>query len=1520
MKKQRLIQLLIVLCLVFALIPVTAFAAEATWVANGDGTWSWMQENGDLVKNQVVQLGDSYYGFDYNGILHEDEEFYWNGGWYRAKAGGVLYSNEWYQPDPESNPNCWYFYTEGGKAAEGLHDLGNGKYRYFWSDGEMLYDRTYYTWNDFTSKNEIFYFDVNGDGVVLNEGWNLLANGKWAYIKEGDLLESGVYEINGAKYYFDWDGFMANNQEFYYNGWRRAKDGGALYENEWYAEYDDEGKVTWYYYIEGGTAASGVTMVGDVPYYFWYDGEMATDYMCSIYYEDHREHYYFGSSGAGVLLANNAWFQTEDGKWMYVKDNELCEDCAVNIGGVIYLFNNDGYLMEDNETDRLRDFDDENGSYYYYRAKSGGVAYVNEWVQPNLGLSDNYYRTAWYYYGEGGRAARGYTVLGSAPYYFWDDGEMACDQVVTNYQYDEDGNEIRMYYYCDANGYATKLEGEGWHLTSDGKWAYVKDGELLRGCIANIDGTNYMFNYEGTLAEKNETTGMTNAETGVYEYYRCKGDGLLYENEWCQPYKDDEDYSESYRNRWYYYGAGGVAASGYTNVGGTYYCFDSNGRMITDTTYYENVGDYTEYYYCAENGVATHLANNTWTLVDEGWAYVKDHELCDYGAYEINGTWYGFNYKGIMYENEAFYADGDEYRAKEGGALYVNEWYRSSSTSRWQYYGNGGRMYEYGVYDIGGTLYAFENGWLAANDIVFGYEPEVGEVAYMVYADGTAAQLTAAGWYQHPEYKEQWIYIQADGTVFVDGLLDLNGTKYVFDGYWMMTNGAASVYDDETDTATWYMASESGAVVTTPGWYIFNGRYYYIQADGTLAYGVVGINGTTYGMTPSMRFNDLFRHEDKLYLAGASGATVEVTADGLYQLPSGYISGEYYESSAYYVENGKLVIDDYRTAANGKTYYFGEIGTALTQVTKLKDGKYYHFGNDGAMVTNGWYDDYGQKFYANADGSLATGLTTIDGVEYYFSSMGTLRYNQVAYYNGYYYALDEAGKVCLKVKEGDRSMNGWHQVGNDWYYVQNGYIASWQRVTIDGVEYFFEDNGKMTRNRIRSGKYYGADGTTQSGWIYEDGVYYYADPATKQLKDYGLYTINGTEYFFENYVMQTGTFIDYNSQTILAIASSGAVQSKTPITNGWYYTDDGCFYYLNGEAQHGWIGNYYIEDGRMRTYAFVWLEDDEAAFVQKDGQRLYGWYQYIDGDFICADENGVLYQDEWVTMGGKTYYFNYIWMACGGIYEIDGHYYEFADDGTYLGEVYLEDEGVPDGWFSDNNGRTWYYGHAGYVVTDEIKYIDGNYYAFYSSGRMVADDFYDNYYFDENGIRQNYVGWQQIWGDWWYFDNDYTTAQGWVGNYYISDGLMQTGYATINGKLYNFGTDGVCQGEVKLQNGWYQGNGQWYFFENGELVIDSVLYVGNTLYAFDYDGTLCGEGIWQLRFGTSDYDYDYNYYYVNADGTVRTTQGWYEVSGLKNYVGYIRSGWIYVGENGQLYNGYRLVDGVPYTFLYGMML
>ncbi|MEF2907558.1 MAG: hypothetical protein U0O21_14825 [Lachnospiraceae bacterium] len=71
------------------------------------GNYTYVQ-NGQIVKNCIMQIDGAYYGFDENGIMYAGKSFQYNYRNYRAKASGSLYISEWYQ-DRSGN---WHYYDQ----------------------------------------------------------------------------------------------------------------------------------------------------------------------------------------------------------------------------------------------------------------------------------------------------------------------------------------------------------------------------------------------------------------------------------------------------------------------------------------------------------------------------------------------------------------------------------------------------------------------------------------------------------------------------------------------------------------------------------------------------------------------------------------------------------------------------------------------------------------------------------------------------------------------------------------------------------------------------------------------------------------------------------------------------------------------------------------------------------------------------------------------------------------------------------------------------------------------------------------------------------------------------------------------------------------------------------------------------------------------------------------------------------------------------------------------------------------
>ena len=156
-------------------------------------------------------------------------------------------------------------------------------------------------------------------------------------------------------------------------------------------------------------------------------------------------------------------------------------------------------------------------------------------------------------------------------------------------------------------------------------------------------------------------------------------------------------------------------------------------------------------------------------------------------------------------------------------------------------------------------------------------------------------------------------------------------------------------------------------------------------------------------------------------------------------------------------------------------------------------------------------------------------------------------------------------------------------------------------------------------------------------------------------------------------------------------------------------------------------------------------------------------------------------------------------MATSTVVNVNGKWY-VADASGCLTPI------PKNGWVLA--GSDYYYAEDGGLVTNEIRKINGAYYAFDNDGKMLANgeavcnlvtcrarangslyvsEWYQDvkgnwYYFD--AASRVVSGWQIINGVKYYFNTEYDTIQH----------AMVTGYCAIDKKLYYFDTSGACQG------------------------------------------------------------------------------------------------------------------------------
>lgn len=296
-------------------VAVLEAAEEDGWNQNDDGSRYYVKD-GEILKDCVEKIDDSYYGFNWNGVMYADDDFsIWNeetqmADFYRAKADGSLYVNEWYILGEWSK--CYY--GADGRRYSGLQTI-DGKQYYFSEAGWLCKNQ-----NVSTRDGKYYFCDEEGiatEQTLANNDWTEI-DGKRYYVKDGELLKSCVEKIGDFYYGFDYKGIMYANRTFdiwnaetQKNDYYRAKADGSLYVNEWYIPNE------WskYYYGADGKGYVGLQTVDGNQYYFEDNGRLCIN--TAVTSEDGRA-YACDEEGIATELINNDWAEI-DGKRYYLK-------------------------------------------------------------------------------------------------------------------------------------------------------------------------------------------------------------------------------------------------------------------------------------------------------------------------------------------------------------------------------------------------------------------------------------------------------------------------------------------------------------------------------------------------------------------------------------------------------------------------------------------------------------------------------------------------------------------------------------------------------------------------------------------------------------------------------------------------------------------------------------------------------------------------------------------------------------------------------------------------------------------------------------------------------------------------------------------------------------------------------------------------------------------------------------------------------------------------------------------------
>ena len=1040
---------------------------------------------------------------------------------------------------------------------------------------------------------------------------------------------------------------------------------------------------------------------------------------------------------------------------------------------------------------------------------------------------------------------------------------------------DYGGASINGSYYRakDDNGH---LYVEEWIQIDDTWYYYGAEGKAPIG-LTTIGGKTYYFGSYGRML-----TNTTATADGTTYLIDDKGIATAVSGTgWIQ----SGDY-------WYYAEDGSLVKNQSKQIGGNWYAFLSNGRMLTSDYGSASIGGN---YYRAKDS-SGHLYVTEWVQIDGTWYYYGAEGKAASGITTFNGKTYYFGSYGRMQTDTYAVADSMLYRIGSDGvaheaaseAVTIGTGTRTVNLSggEWaifRFTPSASGLYVFfsdGSYDTYGQLYNASWGTLTYDDdggngrnFLLSYSLAADNTYYFIArlygsSSRTASfsvsleKIDGSGW---QPVGSNWMYI-LDGSPVKSEVKKIDGKYYGF------TYGGF-MYDDTTFGLddNYYRAKAGGALYVNE-WF----DNYWYGADGK-AYSdtFATVNGKQYYFNPygEALSNAYFLYDGEVYYADASCSLSKVTTEGLYSCYGGTVA---------YVSGSKAVTEKWQKAGDS-WYYFDSDGQAVRGVYEI-EGSNYFFGEDCIMRSGGWLE--GGVYYANASGVLATGEQKINNKWYYFNAHGVLMIGAVNFESHNYISASDG--VYQKTVS-----DGWSKYDGSWYYVKNGSPLKGTMTEIDGAYYRFDSStGAMLTNATYNYYVFGSDGKRiESGWTQLNGAWYYVDPSTHKYIYGQAKTIDGKDYYFE-YDGRMAVTDSVRDGYLYTYGSNGVQTSKTALNkNGWTLGGGSYYYYKDGSAYTGWVdGKYYIYNGVMlrnsSTPDYYWVGND-GKYISTQG--------WISEGYIYVKSGGQLAHDEWEEIDGSWYYFNGIY-ACDGAVLFGSELRIFDRNGKW---IETKKSFPSDGWVQASNGYYLYmsggypvheysvsYGGAeyymddwGFMVTGELEYV----YSYSGEGR---------FYFGADGKKANYTGWQQIGSRWYYFNPDHSVYSGWLNyagsTYYLSPS-MATGYRVISIStgvygLFYFDSNGHLQSRVVQQNGWYQAGSNWYYFVNGSVVYSGLKTIDGVTYGFS-GGRLASD----RTVSSNGYTY-----YADAKGVI-VTNTWKKIDGT----------WYYFGADGKQYYGVR---------------
>ena len=595
------------------------------------------------------------------------------------------------------------------------------------------------------------------------------------------------------------------------------------------------------------------------------------------------------------------------------------------VSGKTYYFGSDGYAV--------KGWKDVGGKRYYFGSDFGAARYET-WIGGKLYYfdgSDCSMHTGWLtwwgtdrrsYFGSDGAAYTGLREVGGDLYLFASSGK--CE--TQPYEQFVGG---KMYYFDPKDGYRAHTGWLQWWNSLERSY-FGDDGAALSGW-QTLSGKRYYFD----PADSNHTAVYEHWIGGRMYYFDKYG---VMHTGWLTWWGTD---------RRSYFGSDGAAYTGLREVGGDLYLFASSGKCETQP--YEQFVGGKMYYFDPKDGYRAHTGWLQWWNSLER-SYFGDDGAALSGWQTLSGKRYYFdpadsNHTAV-YEHwiggRMYYFDGSDCSMHTG-------WLTWWGTDRRSYFGSDGAAYT-GLREVGGDLYLFASSGKCETQP---YEQFVGGKMY--YFDPKDGYRAHTGWLQWWNSLER-SYFGDDGAA-LSGWQTLSGKRYYFDP---ADSNHTAVYEHWIGGRMYYF-DKYGVMHTgwLQWWNSFKRSLF--GSDGAAYSGWQTLSGDRYYFNPSDKC------ATAIYENWIGGKMYYFDKYGV--MHTGWL--QYWKSNqkSYFDANG--VAYQYEHWIDGKMYYFDPKNNCKTHMGWLR-----------------WYSDGSYSYFSYNTGAMLTGDQRLNGIRYSFGSNG----------------------------------------------------------------------------------------------------------------------------------------------------------------------------------------------------------------------------------------------------------------------------------------------------------------------------------------------------------------------------------------------------------------------------------------------------------------------------------------------------------------------------------------------------